>query len=114
MVSDLCLLFFFFMQKSAYDVRISDWSSDGCSSDLGGQKARKTEQPHPHRRVLGAPCGDRITQSAAREPFFGGDDRAGARRIRKQTGIERGDRSEERREGTECVSTCRSLWSPEH
>src|SRR3546814_5623625 len=27
-------LFFFFMQKSAYEMRISDWSSDVCSSDL--------------------------------------------------------------------------------
>src|SRR3546814_11524183 len=29
----LVLLFFFFKQKTAYDVRISDWSSDVCSSD---------------------------------------------------------------------------------
>src|SRR3546814_2885439 len=28
------MLFFFFKQKTAYDVRISDWSSDVCSSDL--------------------------------------------------------------------------------
>src|SRR3546814_3091129 len=28
------LLFFFFMQKTAYEMRISDWSSDVCSSDL--------------------------------------------------------------------------------
>src|SRR3546814_3146383 len=28
------LVFFFFKQKSAYDMRISDWSSDVCSSDL--------------------------------------------------------------------------------
>src|SRR3546814_2880362 len=28
------LLFFFFKRKTAYDVRISDWSSDVCSSDL--------------------------------------------------------------------------------
>src|SRR3546814_1210375 len=28
------MLFFFFQQKTAYDVRISDWSSDVCSSDL--------------------------------------------------------------------------------
>src|SRR3546814_6731536 len=27
-------LFFFFKQKTAYELRISDWSSDGCSSDL--------------------------------------------------------------------------------
>src|SRR3546814_6198509 len=29
-----CLLFFFFKQKTAYELRISDWSSDVCSSDL--------------------------------------------------------------------------------
>src|SRR3546814_3341945 len=31
----LCFLFFFFKQKTAYEMRISDWSSDVCSSDLG-------------------------------------------------------------------------------
>src|SRR3546814_6769988 len=30
----LFLLFFFFKQKTAYEMRISDWSSDVCSSDL--------------------------------------------------------------------------------
>src|SRR3546814_8953714 len=30
----VCLLFFFFKQKTAYEMRISDWSSDVCSSDL--------------------------------------------------------------------------------
>src|SRR3546814_1225947 len=30
----LCLYFFFFKQKTAYEMRISDWSSDVCSSDL--------------------------------------------------------------------------------
>src|SRR3546814_9230755 len=29
-----CLFFFFFKQKTAYEMRISDWSSDVCSSDL--------------------------------------------------------------------------------
>src|SRR3546814_6461449 len=31
-----CLCFFFFKQKTAYEMRISDWSSDVCSSDLRG------------------------------------------------------------------------------
>src|SRR3546814_1578151 len=31
----LQLIFFFFKQKTAYEMRISDWSSDVCSSDLG-------------------------------------------------------------------------------
>src|SRR3546814_1255866 len=30
-------MFFFFKQKTAYEMRISDWSSDVCSSDLGQQ-----------------------------------------------------------------------------
>src|SRR3546814_16287407 len=30
----LCVFFFFFKQKTAYEMRISDWSSDVCSSDL--------------------------------------------------------------------------------
>src|SRR3546814_8481631 len=38
----VCLFFFFFKQKTAYEMRISDWSSDVCSSDLwytqGGRK----------------------------------------------------------------------------
>src|SRR3546814_9479665 len=31
-------MFFFFKQKTAYEMRISDWSSDVCSSDLGSNK----------------------------------------------------------------------------
>src|SRR3546814_4678543 len=34
----LGLIFFFFKQKTAYEMRISDWSSDVCSSDLGAVK----------------------------------------------------------------------------
>src|SRR3546814_3050605 len=32
----VCCLLFFFKQKTAYEMRISDWSSDVCSSDLWG------------------------------------------------------------------------------
>src|SRR3546814_17390080 len=32
--SSFCCVFFFFKQKTAYEMRISDWSSDVCSSDL--------------------------------------------------------------------------------
>src|SRR3546814_4770574 len=32
-----CFVFFFFKQKTAYEMRISDWSSDVCSSDLIGE-----------------------------------------------------------------------------
>src|SRR3546814_8029290 len=41
----MCLLcFFFFKQKTAYEMRISDWSSDVCSSDLDPDRAAV----HPH------------------------------------------------------------------
>src|SRR3546814_5471144 len=33
-VTDTDFMFFFFKQKTAYEMRISDWSSDVCSSDL--------------------------------------------------------------------------------
>src|SRR3546814_3761474 len=41
----LCILFFFFKQKTAYELRISDWSSDVCSSDLLTRFRRKDTQP---------------------------------------------------------------------
>src|SRR3546814_6019825 len=34
-----CVMFFFFKQKTAYEMRISDWSSDVCSSDLLAKSA---------------------------------------------------------------------------
>src|SRR3546814_21124002 len=44
-----CFLFFFFKQKTAYDMRISDWSSDVCSSDLTGGAGRRADRDgHPH------------------------------------------------------------------
>src|SRR3546814_12510253 len=54
--------FFFFKQKTAYEMRISDWSSDVCSSDLGGQAAardvvfdqQEMPRPAPHAVVAQA------------------------------------------------------------
>src|SRR3546814_3887231 len=42
----LFIFFFFFKQKTAYELRISDWSSDVCSSDLSGV-------PQGRRRAFG-------------------------------------------------------------
>src|SRR3546814_5173959 len=43
------LLVFFFKQKTAYEMRISDWSSDVCSSDLpGAQRAELRQEPPTH------------------------------------------------------------------
>src|SRR3546814_1475345 len=87
--------FFFFKQKTAYEVRISDWSSDVCSSDLS------LEPGHDRRRFLGRRRGGAgIGYAMACD----------GQRSRWQPA----NRSEERRVGKECVSTCRSRWSPYH
>src|SRR3546814_13130669 len=44
------LFFFFFKQKTAYEMRISDWSSDVCSSDLSGGAAKAKRQLSPSWR----------------------------------------------------------------
>src|SRR3546814_17902343 len=52
----MCTSFFFFKQKTAYEMRISDWSSDVCSSDL-------LAHPEPGFTIVGA-------QSYGRAPTF--------------------------------------------
>src|SRR3546814_6394963 len=42
-VSCYCIFFFFFKQKTAYEMRISDWSSDVCSSDLNDVEVSRGE-----------------------------------------------------------------------
>src|SRR3546814_4925268 len=85
-----CLFcFFFFKQKTAYEMRISDWSSDVCSSDL----AKHDHQPD-------------IEHRASADPQDGEPCEVERHRCSR--------RSEERRVGKECVSTCRSRWSPYH
>src|SRR3546814_1897079 len=86
--------FFFFKQKTAYEMRISDWSSDVCSSDLLEDQWRVPLADQAVHELLGA---ERRGQPAARLP-----------------GVQGCERSEERRVGKECVSTCRSRWSPYH
>src|SRR3546814_6333873 len=85
---------FFFKQKTAYEMRISDWSSDVCSSDLRPESRGHDGQPSP----LILP-----SSSPARQA---GELGRSSRCI--------SSRSEERRVGKECVSTCRSRWSPYH
>src|SRR3546814_3662376 len=50
-------MFFFFKQKTAYDIRISDWSSDVCSSDLprsrGSCRSRQREGEDGRNRLPG-------------------------------------------------------------
>src|SRR3546814_5063841 len=101
------IYFFFFKQKTAYEMRISDWSSDVCSSDLvtvrgEGRGGRNAEfllalavalDGHPGIHAIAVDT----------DGIDGTEDNAGCLL-----------RSEERRVGKECVSTCRSRWSPYH
>src|SRR3546814_1690282 len=113
-------IIFFFKQKTAYDMRISDWSSDVCSSDLEllgtrqyvvlvaaqfseGQQGRDAPG-QPQDGHHGAQPWSASTHATVRHCSRGTPQRNSLQ----------GTRSEERRVGTECVSTCRSGWSPYH
>src|SRR3546814_7429697 len=100
----LSLSVFFFKQKTAYEMRISDWSSDVCSSDLAGSPAGAFEQ----LTLL-----DKESEGGR---DLARDDIRGLLRMLVDVVVQtrRHGRSEERRVGKECVSTCRSRWSPYH
>src|SRR3546814_1050703 len=107
-------LVFFFKQKTAYEMRISDWSSDVCSSDLkkalfiinslAGGGAERVMATLLH---ASAEWRDRYDISLA---LLDREDAAYA----PPRWVDTIQRSEERRVGKECVSTCRSRWSPYH
>src|SRR3546814_102808 len=60
-----CCIFFFFKQKTAYEMRISDWSSDVCSSDLDyGAEIAATTRGTNHIRYLIGPQPLRLTTDA--------------------------------------------------
>src|SRR3546814_3451601 len=86
----LCLVscenFFFFKQKTADEVRISDWSSDVCSSDLRGRGLR--------RHLLGRDRARSVPSArAGRHSNHATDARYGHRRgVRAQPDEPRGDR----------------------
>src|SRR3546814_13172011 len=98
-------------------MRISDWSSDVCSSDLhrrqldlshdvlhSAQEVTKTALGTPHTLRVSDQAVERLIQLA---PW---PVRERQRLILRHVF----GRSEERRVGKECVSTCRSRWSPYH
>src|SRR3546814_2897913 len=101
------LVFFFFKQKTAYEMRISDWSSDVCSSDLASSvrcfSARlRRLLSIAHASTAASRIGPRIVMKPHSMMCL---------LYPLDTGT---TRSEERRVGKECVSTCRSRWSPYH
>src|SRR3546814_14742773 len=103
-------------------MRISDWSSDVCSSDLLLELtlmpgAVRLSEPHAqglieHVMVIDGEMellvDGRWTLLRQRSAVrFAADTPHGYRNLTEQ-------RSEERRVGKECVSTCRSRWHPYH
>src|SRR3546814_12945661 len=107
-------------------MRSSDWSSDVCSSDLvgefGGRKmAREFERGHPAHvrpvaRVEHIGEGNLLPRArhVERDVIVAREEhQLVAKIIGEQVGT-RYRRSEERRAGKECVSTCRSRGSPYH
>src|SRR3546814_1837528 len=105
--------FFFFKQKTAYEMRISDWSSDVCSSDLRDQQAVVHDGSQPARHFW---CAVQIVQHYGSDQFqvVGAAHIVHLSRTLFFIIIHQEVRSEERRVGKECVSTCRSRWSPYH
>src|SRR3546814_4213315 len=101
--------FFFFKQKTAYEMRISDWSSDVCSSDLVAHFAGKAG--FTADEVIATVHGDEAGWPAADEALLVALTDALVDTATVDEGLWR---SEERRVGKECVSTCRSRWSPFH
>src|SRR3546814_12571795 len=107
-------------------MRISDWSSDVCSSDLQiAETKRKFGQKTAlgrRRTVVGeAPTAVivPIESYIEREPLTvflseKGWIRAVKGHVTDASDVKYKERSEERRVGKECVSTCRSRWSPDH
>src|SRR3546814_14772243 len=122
-------------------MRISDWSSDVCSSDLLS-KAISQAAPIPKLSGLREEAAvTSVAQSTAHHPIRELSSKMGAVVLDRRPGVEEtiscgqhGDfqhlaiarmatdrlpkrsviRSEARRVGKECVSTCRSRWSPDH
>src|SRR3546814_19712837 len=105
-------------------MRISDWSSDVCSSDLLAvvdQREVMDDTPGHCPRLEKLQEGDdpdlvftRLGDSGGRiiaRGFGRFDNHDGFRPVKRSHRL-KDERSEERRVGKECVSTCRSLWSP--
>src|SRR3546814_9154683 len=102
--------FVFFKQKTAYEMRISDWSSDVCSSDLfleGAPKGPFSTNILWDRAIAAG----RLYGVSHMGQWF---DVGTPGRIAPTEAALGGVRSEERRVGTECVSACRSRRSPYH
>src|SRR3546814_7864444 len=102
--------FFFFKHKTAYEMRISDWSSDVCSSDLivtvPVRRLRSSLSLIPQTAILfSLSVRENLDMEGEHNDLRLWD-------VLDQVGLGEMVRSEERRVGKECVSTGRSRWSP--
>src|SRR3546814_19369630 len=111
-------------------MRISDWSSDVCSSDLSVRglgptlsfstfNGREVSTAGPDRSVAFQQFPSELVNGVLvyktqRADFLEGGV-GGVIELRSMKPLDYGKRrSEERRVGKECVRTCRSRWSPDH
>src|SRR3546814_8088285 len=67
-IFDCCLSIFFFKQKTAYEMRISDWSSDVCSSDLTTSCGSCPTRPRPPSGVATTPTWIRFDDAYPHPP----------------------------------------------
>src|SRR3546814_12915284 len=104
-------------------MRISDWSSDVCSSDLRTSGKKGEESRYPYRLTLAKHrtlAVNGAAMSILGKIFTWWDGATVGTLLNswstgKKVGEDSlGNRSEERRVGKECVSTCRSRWAPYH
>src|SRR3546814_20855664 len=98
-----------FKQKTADEMRISDWSSDVCSSDLGGVRPGRLSTVVAEQDTAEDGNDDIVVAMTMKTGRINADLSVGVD-LTQVTPL----RSEERRVGKECVSTCRYRWSPYH
>src|SRR3546814_10735020 len=110
-VCDFVMCFFFFKQKTAYEMRIRDWSSDVCSSDLW---LTRSVAGNPNQMQIMYGLGGERTLTEYELPWLCGYEDSQPVRIGNAAATQTQLRSEERRVGPGCVSTCSSRWSPYH
>src|SRR3546814_5114509 len=104
---------FFFKQKTAYELRISDWSSDVCSSDLGGGAVASTSRFRIFMTSSDPMKWHGTTILAVRKDgriVVAGDGQVTAGNTVMKAGARKVRRPEERRGGKAGVNTCRSRW----
>src|SRR3546814_4424141 len=111
-----CIDIFCFKQKTAYELRISDGSSDVCSSDLSAYPRMAIRLMFAIRQLARSRWTRPWPKAWAKRPHR-------AVRVWKSCAIDLRPhqqprklltRSEERRAGKECVSTGRSRWATSH